>query len=112
MSKIIWWLTLIFASVNILLIPIGGGVNLVCAMIGFLVCAVTGNVVYRPIDHVFCNRCFAKFPKSQSPMTAGYYDCSGDSYWANFVNPGEEIVCDKCMWATKSYQAIYGKVNS
>src|ERR1700675_1362806 len=74
MKKLIWWLTLIFASVNILLIPIGGGFNLGCAVIGFLVCAVTGRAIYEPIEHVFCNRCMAKFPKTSSPGTAGYYD--------------------------------------
>src|ERR1700688_3395034 len=100
MNKFIWWLILIFASVNILLIPIGGGFNLGCAVIGFLVCAITGNRVFEPIEYVFCARCPAKFPKTDSSTTAGYYDCSGDSFWANFVNPGEDIICDECMHAT------------
>lgn len=113
MYKIIWWLTLIFASVNILLIPIGGGFNFLCAGIGFLVCIVEANRVFgESPNYVFCARCDEKFPKSQSGMSAGYYDCSGDSYWGNFVNPGEDILCDECMWGNPSYQAIYGKVGS
>ena len=112
MYKIIWWLTLLFASVNVLLIPIGGAFNFACAIVGFLCCAVTGSLVVNPVEYVFCARCDKKFPKSDSPISAGYYDCSGDSYLANFVNPGEEIICDECMRRTESYQKIYGKVGS
>jgi hypothetical protein len=112
MYKIIWWLTLIFASVNVLLIPIGGGFNFGCAVIGFLICIIEANRVFDPQTYVFCARCDEKFVKSDSPVTAGYYDCSGDSYWANFVNPGEYTICDECMWATEGYRKIYGKVQS
>jgi hypothetical protein len=111
MNKVIWWFNLIGASVNILLIPIGGAFNFACAVLVFLVCLITANHVFRPVDYVFCTRCPAKFPKSQSGMTAGYYDCNPDSYWSQFVNPGETVLCDECMWKTDGYRKLYGIIS-
>jgi hypothetical protein len=108
MRKFIWWFVLISSTVNIILVPIGGAINFAAAVIGLVACAITGSQVFNPIKYVFCARCKDRFPKSKSAFTAGYYDCSGDSYWAKFVNPGEDIVCDECIWATESYQKIYG----
>ena len=40
-------------------------------------------------------------------MTAGYYDVRAGG-WAECAKPGEQFVCDACMWADPAYQAIYG----
>ena len=41
-------------------------------------------------------------------MTAGYYVVTGTGGWAEYAKPGEQFVCDACMWADPAYQAIYG----
>lgn len=43
-------------------------------------------------------------------FTAGYYNVSPDSDnpWTRFGRPGEERICDHCMWSDPEYQRIYG----
>ena len=43
MQTTLWWVTLIGAGANILLIPIGGVVNFVCAVFGIVVCFIIYN---------------------------------------------------------------------
>jgi len=64
---------------------------------------------------VICDRCGKTIEGLHSPdtetsmgMTAGYYNTSGQP-WAQFVNPGENVVCDACMWADERYIAVYGE---
>lgn len=38
-------------------------------------------------------------------MTAGYY-----YGWLEFMNPGEMIVCDSCMWQDPRFKIAYGEV--
>jgi len=38
-------------------------------------------------------------------MTMGYYLATG---WPDFSNPGEEYICDECMFKDARYIAIYG----
>lgn len=52
-----------------------------------------------------CDRC-NKFVDSPPPgvgATVGYY-----SAWFGMTNPGEEHVCDACMWSDPRYIAAYG----
>jgi hypothetical protein len=42
-------------------------------------------------------------------MTAGYYDVRGNA-WEQFSNPGEDFICDACMWSDPRYIAVYGIV--
>jgi len=58
---------------------------------------------------VICDRCkeIAGFPPDPgSGFTAGYYNAKA---WARFANPGEEHICDSCMWDDPRYIAVYGK---
>lgn len=57
-----------------------------------------------------CSRCHKTIPGSAHHthgMTAGYYDVRGNS-WSEFARPGEEQVCDACMWADPKFIAVYG----
>jgi hypothetical protein len=60
---------------------------------------------------LMCSRC-SKLLDGPVPdgttMTAGYYDVRGQSSWAYFAKPGEQFVCDGCMWKDPAYKAIYG----
>ena len=61
---------------------------------------------------VTCSRCHTNLPGSKLPdggMTAGYYDVRGTDGWADYANPGEQYLCDSCMWADPRYIAIHGK---
>ena len=56
-----------------------------------------------------CDRCgkeVAKFEqiRDEKTMTAGYY-----RGWTEFMNPGENIICDRCMWADPRYIAVHGE---
>jgi hypothetical protein len=54
-----------------------------------------------------CDRCKEVIKDFHQPtaggMTAGYY-----YRWYDFMDPGEEVVCDACMWADPRYIAAYG----
>jgi hypothetical protein len=71
----------------------------------------TTNTVQHP-EHgeVDCDRCLRNVSNSRLPdggMTAGYYVVTGQSGWAEFANPGEQYVCDACMWSDPRYAASY-----
>lgn len=57
-----------------------------------------------------CNRCHQLIDGFRSPTegecTAGYYLAAG---WMKYCNPGEIIVCDRCMWSDQRYIAVYGE---
>lgn len=60
---------------------------------------------------VTCSRCHTNLPGSVLPdgvMTAGYYDVRGTGGWADYANPGEQFICDSCMWADPRYIAVHG----
>lgn len=63
-----------------------------------------------------CDRCGEKFDGSRGEdFTAGFYDVSptdSPAGWDKFANPGERVVCDRCMWADPRYVAVYGAANS
>ena len=55
-----------------------------------------------------CSRCHKHIEDYQPPdggMTAGYY-----YGWVKFMNEGEAILCDNCMWHEPRYIEIYGIV--
>jgi hypothetical protein len=56
-----------------------------------------------------CDRCKAEIKDFRQPvpggMTAGYY-----YRWFDFMDPGEEIVCDACMWVDPRYIATFGEM--
>lgn len=45
------------------------------------------------------------------PHTCGFYDVS-DSYWKQYSNKREQIICDNCMISDPRYQKIYGITNT
>lgn len=63
---------------------------------------------------VLCARCGKKVDSEFDPkqvMTAGYYYVGGEANgWADIAGtkPGEDFLCDACMWATPGYIKIYG----
>lgn len=65
---------------------------------------------------VVCDRCGKTVhgihiePSERDPIggTSGYYNTAPLSPWANFANPGENILCDDCMFADPRYIAVYG----
>jgi hypothetical protein len=58
---------------------------------------------------IICDRCGDLIDGFRGEhATAGFYDTTGDSWWSKFSNPGEQNVCDACMWADPRYIAEYG----
>jgi hypothetical protein len=58
---------------------------------------------------VTCDRCGAEIDGLRGQFaTAGFYDTAGQSWWSRFARPGENVVCDDCMWADPGYRAEYG----
>lgn len=59
---------------------------------------------------ITCSRCGQPVdsapPCPSRPFTAGYYVAAA---WADFANPGEEYICDACMFADPRYIAVYGQ---
>jgi hypothetical protein len=59
-----------------------------------------------------CDRCHQEFDGSRTEdMTAGFYDVSptdSPAGWDKFADPGEKIVCDRCMWTDPRYVGVYG----
>jgi hypothetical protein len=69
-------------------------------------------VVRLPQGEVTCSRCHEVIPGSKLPdgtMTAGYYVVEPGSGWQEYAKPGEQYLCDGCMWADPRYIAVYGK---
>ena len=66
-----------------------------------------------------CDRCKKTFDgdKVETPeiaaaayFTCGYYEVGPSAKaWGQFANPGENIVCDACMFADPRYIAVYGQ---
>lgn len=63
-----------------------------------------------------CDRCQQKFEGSRTEdATAGFYDVTptdSPAGWDKFANPGERIVCDRCMWTDQRYVAAHGTANA
>lgn len=56
-------------------------------------------------ERVQCSRCRRMVDGARSEVaTAGFYDAAG---WAKYADPGEEIICDECMFADSRYLADY-----
>lgn len=59
---------------------------------------------------IICDRCKKPIDGFRSEgATAGFYDTSAPEPWGKFANPGENNVCDNCMWSDPRYQAVYGQ---
>lgn len=64
------------------------------------------NWVLSFFDRVLCDRCHQAVEgwlPDATGMSAGVY-----VGWPDQMNPGEYVVCDRCMWADPRYIAIYG----
>lgn len=56
-----------------------------------------------------CDRCHRSLPNATppaNPFTAGYYLIG--FLWSQFADPGEHVVCDRCMHADPRYIRTYG----
>lgn len=66
---------------------------------------------------VICDRCYESVDGAEDPgySTAGFYragsDVPGVSGWEAYMNPGESVLCDKCMQADPRYQAVYSRLS-
>lgn len=59
---------------------------------------------------VHCDRCQKDVPGStEGPMSAGVYVVTAGSCWHRFAKPGEQVICDACMWTDPDYISVYGK---
>jgi hypothetical protein len=55
---------------------------------------------------IHCDRCHLEVEGSiDQPMSAGVYVVTG---WQEFMDQGEYVICDQCMWADERYRKIYG----
>jgi hypothetical protein len=62
----------------------------------------------KPSLRIECSRCHASFHYNPNEkMTAGFYTRSG---WEQFFDPGEEYLCDDCMFMDPRYIKVYGKI--
>jgi hypothetical protein len=54
---------------------------------------------------VLCDRC-----KQAVEGFVGAGGLSGGVYvgWTEMMDPGEHVVCDRCMWADPRYQVVHG----
>lgn len=61
------------------------------------------------MSQIQCDRCHEWVDgEVHENFSCGVYVTSGEGYWSRFANPGEDIVCDNCMWADPRYIALYG----
>lgn len=60
---------------------------------------------------VTCDRCGVTVVEAYEDefFTSGFYRCGPGSYWEKFARPGEEVLCDPCMWQDEGYANEYGK---
>lgn len=64
------------------------------------------DYIYQVI--VTCDRCKNKIKGIESiDCTGGFYKAS--KYWSKFMNDGENILCDNCMFQDERYIKIYGR---
>jgi hypothetical protein len=63
--------------------------------------------------NVLCDRC-KELIKGQktATFTSGFYLVGPGHGWNRYSFPGEEYLCDKCMWTDPRYVTDYGTVNS
>jgi hypothetical protein len=61
---------------------------------------------------VICDRCGRRVRGLRfldPPGTSGFYDTGAGSGWARFADPGENLLCDSCMWLDPRYASQYGR---
>ncbi len=60
---------------------------------------------------VVCDRCKKTIHGMKNELaTGGFYEVGPTGKaWGEFANPGENIVCDDCMWHDPRYIAVHGK---
>jgi hypothetical protein len=56
---------------------------------------------------VVCDRCGKTINGMEKPgyYTAGFY--RRDDFWGQFMNSGEQVLCDACMYADPRHRAEY-----
>lgn len=54
---------------------------------------------------IHCDRCHKDVEGFIDPegMSAGVY-----VGWDEFMQPGEHVICDQCMWADERYRKVHG----
>jgi hypothetical protein len=63
---------------------------------------------------ITCDRCHKEQPNAsiEQLFSCGVYVVQPGSAWAEYGNPGENIVCDACMWADPRYIKTHGTITS
>lgn len=60
---------------------------------------------------VQCARCKKHIDSEFDPrdsICAGFYWIGPGSMWNEFAKPGEEFICDECLWTSPEYIAKFG----
>lgn len=59
---------------------------------------------------VICSRCkeVLRDVIKTDTFTGGYYEVH-KGYWSKFAKPGEQILCDACMFKDEGYIEEFGK---
>ena len=58
---------------------------------------------------ITCHRCQRTVEGDESELgTSGFYRITPGTYWAQFANTGEGVICDACMQGDPRYKAVYG----
>lgn len=63
------------------------------------------NWVLSWFGRVWCDRCHSAvegFMPDAIGMSGGVY-----VGWTQYMDPGEHVVCDHCMWADERFLAVY-----
>lgn len=61
------------------------------------------------METIHCDRCGQdKEGSVDLYFSSGCYVVYGLSYWTKFSRPGENIICDDCMWEEEEYIAEFG----
>lgn len=59
---------------------------------------------------VKCDRCHQQIDGMRTDgLTAGFYEVEHGQGFGKYTNPGERIICDRCMHTDPRYIADYGK---
>ena len=81
------------------------------------------EIEHQDLSREHCNRCtrelyncridFVDIDGQQRGMSAGCYTASDYQVemregWGKFMNDGERVICDLCMWKDPRYQKVYG----
>lgn len=64
------------------------------------------NWILSWFGRVWCDRCHKAvegFLADAGGMSAGVY-----VGWKEMMQPGEHVICDRCMWTDSRYVAVYG----